>query len=70
MTVEGSSTEEYSTLPSANTLKQDVGFAPGLRRRWQGTSGLKAVPATESLTWIPKNPVNRRKSLNFRYAKV
>ena len=53
VTVKGSGAEEYSTLPSADTLKQDVGFA-GLRRRWRGTSGLKAVPPRSPLTWIPR----------------
>ena len=67
VTVKGSGAEEYSTLPSADTLKQDVGLAETLAGDFRFESG----SATESFDLDSKgNPVNRRKGLNFRYAKV
>ena len=71
VTVKGSGAEEYSTLPSADTLKQDVGFAPRLAETLAGDFRFESGSATESFDLDSKgNPVNRRKGLNFRYAKV
>ena len=69
--VKGSGAEEYSALPNADTLKQDVGFVPRLAETLAGDFRFESGSATESYDLDSKgNPVNRRKGLNFRYAKV
>ena len=61
VTVKGSGAEEYSTLPSADTLKQDVGFAPRLAETLAGDFRFESGSATESFDLDSKgNPVNRR----------
>ena len=69
--VKGSGAEEYSALPNADTLKQDVGFVPRLAETLAGDFRFESGSITESYDLDSKgNPVNRRKGLNFRYAKV